>query len=126
MHDYGPHSPRICLPGSGWIISSSKMASMEVPGRTEKIPLNQYTMQKGSSRILVLYWYQNNRHIWADEYNAKLALLPDLIKYRRSDASLVRLIVPIQETLPDTELTNLRRFVTLLFPHLVERLGAAE
>jgi len=126
QNDYGPHSPRICLPGSGWLISSSKMTSIDVPGRMEKIPVNQYTMQKAGSRILVLYWYQNNRHVWADEYNAKLTLLPDLIKYRRSDASLVRVIASLPQELPDAELANCRRFVTLLYPYLVERLATSD
>src|SRR5271154_2238517 len=50
QNDYGPHSPRICLPGAGWMISSSQRTSIAVPGRQEKMPVNQYTMQKGNSR----------------------------------------------------------------------------
>jgi len=125
QNDYGPHSPRICLPGSGWLISSSKLSSVMVPGRTESVPVNLYTMKKGSSNILVLYWYQNDRHVWAEEYNAKLTLLTDLIKYRRSDASLVRVIAPFQEPLRDADLTKCQQFVKLLFPHLVERFALA-
>jgi EpsI family protein len=124
--DYGPHSPRVCLPGAGWLISSSKLTSIQVPGRAEKIPVNQYIMQKGDARILVLYWYQNERRVWAEEYNAKLTFLPDLIKYRRSDASLVRLIAPMKETSSVMELENCKHFAELLFPQLVQRFQAAD
>ncbi len=71
---YGPHSPRICLPGSGWLVSSSKQISLPVGGRPEGIPVNEYVMEKGVDRIFVVYWYQNSRNIWADEYWAKLRL----------------------------------------------------
>ncbi len=94
QNKYGPHSPRICLPGSGWLITSSKIINLPVPGRPGGIPVNQFTMEQSSQHILVLYWYQNDRDVWAEEYHAKLRLLPDLIRYRRSDVSLVRLVVP--------------------------------
>ena len=92
QNKYGPHSPRICLPGSGWLITSSKIINIPVPGRPGGIPVNQFTMEQSSQHILVLYWYQNDRDVWAEEYHAKLRLLPDLIRYRRSDVSLVRLV----------------------------------
>jgi EpsI family protein len=122
---YGPHAPRICLPGSGWLESSAKIASVAVPGARSSIPVNQLTYEKDGTRILVLYWYQNDRNIWAEEFKAKLTLLPDLIRYRRSDVSLVRLIAPMRGLTPDAELADCRRFAKLLFPSLVDRLGAA-
>jgi EpsI family protein len=123
QNDYGPHSPRICLPGAGWLITGSKTILLAMPGRQEKIPVNQYLMRKSDERILVLYWYQNSRHIWAEEFNAKLTMLPDLIRYRRSDASLVRLIVRMQGTSPDAELASAEQFAQLVFPHLVDLLA---
>jgi EpsI family protein len=115
---YGPHSPRICLPGSGWLVSSSKTVNIPVPGRPGGIPANQFTMEKSNQRILVLYWYQNDRDVWAEEYHAKLRLLPDLIRYRRSDVSLVRLIAPISGASPDKELASCAQFTERVFPLL--------
>src|SRR5579871_2914750 len=40
QNNYGPHSPRICLPGAGWLVSSSKTMKISVPGRTDPIPVN--------------------------------------------------------------------------------------
>jgi EpsI family protein len=115
---YGPHSPRICLPGSGWLVSSSKTIEIPVPGRSGGIPANQFTMEKANQRILVLYWYQNDRDVWSEEYHAKLRLLPDLIRYRRSDVSLVRLIAPVQGLSPDKELKSCEQFTAQMFPLL--------
>jgi len=67
-----------------------------------------------------VYWYQNDRHVWAEEFRAKLTLLPDLIRYRRSDVSLVRLITPVREGGLDQALSNAREFTGLAFPSLVQ------
>lgn len=115
---YGPHSPRICLPGSGWLVSSSSIVNIPVPGRTVGIPVNQFTMEKANQRILVLYWYQNDRSVWAEEYQGKLRLFPDLIRYRRSDVSLVRLIAPLRDSGPDRELSSCVQFTERIFPLL--------
>src|SRR5690348_13747618 len=31
---YGPHSPRVCLPGAGWLVRSSTIRSVSVPSRS--------------------------------------------------------------------------------------------
>lgn len=121
---YGPHSPRICLPGAGWLVTSSKILNVSVPGRVEPIPVNQFTMEKSGGRILVLYWYQNDRDAWAQEFHAKLRLLPDLLRYRRSDVSLVRLITPLRSQTPDVELANCVEFTRRLYPFLAERFAS--
>jgi EpsI family protein len=126
QNTYGPHAPRICLPGSGWLESSSAILPIRVPGRAEAIPVNQDTYEKSGVRILVLYWYQNDRDAWAEEFHAKLRLLPDLIRYRRSDVSLVRLIAPLAGATTDPELANCREFARLIYPTLAARLGSTK
>jgi EpsI family protein len=123
-NSYGPHSPRICLPGSGWLVSSSKITNIPVPGRPGGISVNQFTMEKSGENILVLYWYQNDRDVWAEEYHAKLRLLPDLIRYRRSDVSLVRLITPLDGSTPEIELANCVQFTKRLFPLLAQHFAS--
>jgi EpsI family protein len=118
QNTYGPHSPRICLPGSGWLVSSSKIVNIAVPGRPEGIPVNQFTMEQGNQRILVIYWYQNDRDVWAEEFHAKLRLLPDLIRYRRSDVSLVRLVTSMTGLTPGSELKSCVQFTQRVFPLL--------
>ncbi len=124
QNTYGPHSPRICLPGSGWLVSSSKIVNLPVPGRPEGIAVNEFTMEQANQHILVLYWYQNDRDVWAEEFHAKLRLLPDLIRYRRSDVSLVRLVTSLRGSDPDAELKNCLRFSQHLFPLLSEHFAS--
>lgn len=116
----GPHSPHDCLPGSGWNIISASVPTFQAPGSEQGVPVNLYTMEKQGQRILVVYWYQNDRHVWAQEYKAKLTMLPDLIRYRRSDVSLVRLVTPYEEGREGQALVAAREFTSEIFPSLVK------
>jgi EpsI family protein len=121
QNTYGPHSPRICLPGAGWIVKTETIANVPVPGRPQGIPVNEFTMEKSDERILVLYWYQNDRDTWAQEFHAKLRLLPDLIRYKRSDVSLVRLVTSLRGPDSKDELAECLEFTQRIYPLLAER-----
>lgn len=89
-----PHSPKNCLPGSGWVPSVSDIVKVDIPGRAP-IEVNRYIVQKGDSRSLVLYWYQSRDRVVASEYSAKFFVVADALRYNRTDTALVRVIVPL-------------------------------
>lgn len=91
-----PHSPKVCLPGSGWEPGPTTFVRIEVPGRPEPVVANRSTISKGEEKSLVLYWYQTHNKVIADEYRAKLNTVVDSIRYRRSDTSIVRVVVPVR------------------------------
>lgn len=123
---YGPHSPAVCLPGSGWLVEQQKILNISVPGAQSTIPVNKFVLEKSGQHILVLYWYQNDRNVWAEEIQGKLRLLPDLIKYKRSDVSLVRLVQPLPGDDADEALKDCKQFTTLLFPVLSDDFRRAD
>ena len=123
---YGPHSPSVCLPGSGWLVRDRTIINLAVPGRDAGIPANKFVLEKSGQHILVLYWYQNDRNVWAQEFQGKLRLLPDLIKYKRSDVSLVRLVQPIRSDDATEGLTEMKQFTKLIFPALSEDFRRAD
>lgn len=90
-----PHSPKNCLPGSGYTPESSGFVEIPIPALGETIQVNRYLVARGESKTLVLYWYQTPKRIVASEYAAKFWLAADSVRYRRSDTSLVRVIVPV-------------------------------
>lgn len=89
-----PHSPKNCLPGSGWVPSVSDDVAIDVPGRPA-IKVNRYIVQKGDSKSLVLYWYQSRDRVVASEYEAKAFVVADALRYNRTDTALIRVIVPL-------------------------------
>lgn len=117
-----PHSPKNCLPGTGWEpVEIPGTASIDVPGRSTPIVVNRYIVARGDQQSVVLYWYQSHDRIIASEFSAKFWLISDAIRYRRSDTSLVKVVVPVRgET--DVALRNAVDFVKAAFPALQKQL----
>lgn len=89
-----PHSPKNCLPGSGWDQIASARIDVPIEGEGS-IHINQYVVEKGEAQSVVFYWYQSQGRVIADEFAAKFYLVSDSIRYHRSDSALVRVVVPI-------------------------------
>ncbi len=88
------HSPRNCLPGSGWSFESSHYVTMkDVNGQPHKV--GEYIIANGNNRQFVIYWYQAHGRSIANEYRAKAYLVADAIKMNRTDGALVRVITQI-------------------------------
>jgi len=113
-----PHSPKNCMPGSGWAPVSSGM--IDVPlSDGEPIEVNRYLVSRGDSRTLVLYWYQTPMRIVASEFAAKFWLVADSMRYRRSDTSLVRVSIPLGENVTSEQAEREAvEFVQSLLPEL--------
>jgi EpsI family protein len=88
------HSPKHCLPGSGWEIWNYD--TVEVPAAGKVYTVNKYSISRESERRLVLYWYQSRDRIIASEYVGKLLLARDTLLQNATAASIVRLILPDQ------------------------------
>ena len=98
-----PHSPKNCLPGSGWVPSVADTVSIAVPGRPEPISVNRYVVAKGEYKSLVMYWYQSRDRVVANEYTAKFYVAADALRHNRTDTSLVRVVVPITGSEADAQ-----------------------
>jgi EpsI family protein len=88
------HSPRNCLPGSGW----ETLQQTQIPLTTTMgtVLVNRSLQQKGNQRALVLYWYQGRGRIAAGEYRVKWELLRDAALRGRTEEALVRVVVYLQ------------------------------
>jgi EpsI family protein len=113
-----------CLPGAGW--EPLSRSSIKIPvtvreGTTTEIDANRYVIQKGLDRQVVLYWYQSHGRAVASEYWSKFYLIRDAVRLNRTDAALVRVIVPIQANREGAEAdaeTQATEFVRSMFPVL--------
>lgn len=88
------HSPRNCLPGSGWAFESSKYLDLsDATGKSHRV--GEYVITDGEHRQFVIYWYQSHGRSIANEYIAKMYLVIDALKLNRTDGALVRVSTPI-------------------------------
>ena len=85
-----PHSPLVCIPGSGWSITK-----FERTNAGPDHPINRAIIEQNGSRQLVYYWYEERGRAIASEYWSKWYLLYDAVTKNRSDGALVRLITKI-------------------------------
>jgi len=88
------HSPRNCLPGSGWEILKPGRRQIVVDASPHVV--NGYLLKNGSNVALTYYWYQGRGRVAADEYVVKWNLLRDAAIFGRTEEALVRVIVPVE------------------------------
>ena len=93
------HSPRNCLPGTGWSPVESSRISLALPGHAP-FPANRYVVAQGDDQRLVIYWYWAHDRGLASEYWAKFYLVADAIRLNRSDGSMVRITTPLLHSEP--------------------------
>jgi EpsI family protein len=117
-----PHSPKNCLPGSGWEPVQTGRQTIGVSGWNTPIVVNRYVVEHGDDKSVVLYWYQTHNRIIASEYWAKFWLVVDSIRYRRSDTSLVKIVAPVHDNDIGAATAMGVQFIQAMFPSLLKQL----
>jgi exosortase D (VPLPA-CTERM-specific) len=94
--DGGTHSPEVCLPGGGWEIAWLERVDIAPElGLAESFDLNRAVIQKGPTRMIGYYWFeQQGRHI-AWDYAAKFWLFWNGVTTGRTDGGMVRLLTVV-------------------------------
>jgi EpsI family protein len=82
--------------------------------------VNDYIIQNGSDKQVVLYWYQSQGRIIASEYSAKIYLVRDASMRNRTDGALVRVVSPVLQGDEGAALEKAKSFANELFPSLSE------
>jgi len=119
-----PHSPKNCLPGSGWIWSVSDTISVNIAERDWPIEINRYIVSKGDAKAVVLYWYQSRDRVVASEYKAAAFVAWDAVKRNRTDTALVRVVVPFAGNRTDAATRTGIEFIQASFATLRQFLPA--
>jgi len=114
------HSPKNCLPGSGWAVLRSRVIDVSFNGTGEgKVKINEAVIQKGLDTQVVLYWYQERGRIFDNEYWGRFYLVKDALTLHRTDGALIRLSMPVTGTVRKTVETEVH-FLKSLSPLLAQ------
>jgi EpsI family protein len=117
------HSPKNCLPGSGWyFVKTGKIPLHTEYNNGEEVYINRFIIQKGLDKQLVLYWYQDRGRIITSEYWAKIYMVFDAITRHRTDGAFVRITVPFLQDEEERALAQGKLFAEKIFPILHEHL----
>ena len=115
----GYHSPKNCLPGSGWGIEQVQSFTLPtgIEGRNTST-VSEMVIRKQKTSQIVLYWYQNRGRIIGSEYLEKVFLVVDGLFRGRRDGAFVRLISHVDDKdIPATEAV-LKKFSVLAMKEL--------
>jgi EpsI family protein len=113
-----PHSPKNCLPGSGWAPSKAGTVDLAIQGESEPIRINRYIVARGSNQSVVLYWYQSKNRVVASEYSAKLYTMLDAVRYNRTDTALIRVVTAVSNGDTTSAERTAMKFVETVFEPL--------
>jgi EpsI family protein len=119
-----PHTPSDCLRGAGWAPLSSEAVS--IPGDGEIISGTRHLAQKSGETLLVYYWFQNSVRTASRESVARIRMLPDILRYNRSDIALVRLAIPVKGGDETAKFALLKELGSEVHSALAAALGGAE
>jgi exosortase D (VPLPA-CTERM-specific) len=114
---YAPHSPSVCIPGAGWLITD--LERINYNGLGSALPLNRAIIERDGIKQIVYYWFDERGRKIANEYWAKWYLLADAITKNRTDGSLIRLTTAVSpgETERDAD-ERLQSFMHDVVPSL--------
>lgn len=114
------HSPKHCLPGSGWQLASERVREMDVD-KVGKVRFVEAVYQKGGTKEVFIYWYQMKGAYITNEYLLKMTMVTHSLRYRRNDAAFIRLSAPVTSSVEATtaEMEGfMREFLPLLSDYL--------
>ncbi|GAK59176.1 eight transmembrane protein EpsH [Candidatus Vecturithrix granuli] len=115
------HSPRNCLPGSGWNFTEMQNVTLEVPGNPSlKINAVRSVLISGQQRMLTYYWYQARGRFLTSEYWDRVYLVLDAMRYHRTDGALIRVLTPLPKEGSFEEIeAQMQDFILQFTPTLV-------
>ncbi len=112
------HSPLHCLPGTGW--EALEVSTLPLSdGERGTGTVRRMIVRKQRERALVVYWYSVHGRTIANEVVSKLTLMADSVRLHRSDAALVRIVVPIGHSVDAAERTAIA-FARDLLPYAAQ------
>ena len=116
----GLHSPEVCLPVGGWEIFSLDLHRVSMPDTVYgSFEINRAVIQKGLSKQLVYYWFEQRGRRMTNDFAAKLTVVWDSLTRGRTDGALVRYITPILDGEPEEAAdARIQRLMTETLPRL--------
>jgi EpsI family protein len=116
------HSPKHCLPGSGWSRISERIRTVTIHD-AGKVSFVEAVYQKGDAKDVFIYWYKMKDAYITNDYALKMFMVVNSLRYRRNDAAFIRLSAPVtgnrEETIRILE-GFMKDFLPLLKDYLPE------
>ncbi|SMC26263.1 EpsI family protein [Desulfacinum hydrothermale DSM 13146] len=115
--EFHPHSPKLCMPGSGWFAEKVERRTIDLGGgRKTRVIASVY--ERAGEREVFFYWFQTGRRTVANEYLQKLWMVVDGLTRHRTDVAFIRLSTRAEGPATERAQARLEDFLRRLQPHL--------
>jgi len=112
----GPHSPRNCMPGSGWVFVSESERLINLGDHT--ITTVRFIMQLGESKRIMDFWYVTKYGETANDYTFKFYKMLSSLTLQPTDVAFIRFFAAADSI----SLASLDHFEQASLPLIYERL----
>lgn len=90
------HSPKHCIPGTGWDIISMEKASVHPGGHAQ--PATRMRLSHDDRNYEMLYWFRTRGGTVTGEYALKWDLVVNSLRRRPTDAAFIRYSAALEDT----------------------------
>jgi len=99
-----PHSPKVCIPGDGWVITSDNPVLINNKNN-KSFEVSRLIITKDKHTIITYYWLKQGENIFHQQLMARLNLIWFALKENRADAALIRMVSEVgsNEKIEDTD-----------------------
>lgn len=94
-HGQIPHSPKVCIPGGGWVIQSESTVTLQAK-EGASIVVNRLVTGLGGRQVISYYWLKQGALVHRKEFLARLDLVRTSLLQNRTDGALVRLVTEVR------------------------------
>lgn len=94
-HGQIPHSPKVCIPGGGWVIEALNTASISGKDGNAFV-VNRIVTGFGSRKVISYYWLKQGSQVYREEMLARLDLVRLSLLEDRTDGALIRLVTELR------------------------------
>ena len=112
----GPHSPRNCLPGGGWVINSERSHEISVGNR--QIDGGRFALSYEGKKYTMDFWYITNYGETASDYKFRIYSLLSSLTLKPRETGFVRMIAEDSER----GLEALEQFEQVFVPEVYDHL----
>jgi EpsI family protein len=116
------HSPLVCFPGQGWVLSKAQKKSLIV--QRNNVHLMSMIVSRGEVRELVLYWFQAFDKTSPGTFLQKVYALLAKFLHAREDNAFVRVSAPIAGEDVEAAFLSGSDFIKSFYPVFLEYVKA--
>lgn len=113
------HSPKHCLPGSGWKIETIEPYELIISDGTKKI-INHSVIRDQLQQVVMLYWYETRSGSIRGEYGLKLDLIKNALLFNPTDAVIIRLTIDVRNRTVQEATDSGLEFIRHSYPYIKE------